>query len=174
LAATAKLNSRPSPILSPVPRLALDADRLLIRDKYLRILALEAIALSLILSATLYVLAGSPYGAAALLAPPAIVSAKWLGWEARRRRRVMRVYRVVGASSIIAPVIGGLGGYHPSIDVKLTLVEAAHLDHLVRYIDYEERRRGERVVLILDEDGGVLASASLDRPPRLETLRSLG
>jgi hypothetical protein len=44
----------------------------------------------------------------------------------------------------------------------------------VRYIDYDSRRVGERLLLVLDRKGRVLASSPLSRPVDVDLLVRIG
>jgi hypothetical protein len=152
-----------------------DVDRLLLHDKYLRILAVEMLTLFPLLAAALYIFTGNKYLAAILILPATITLPIWLRWEARRKRRVMGVFSVESVWDVVLPLSNNHGlHYAPSLGARLTIVDAVHGSVRVRYVDYNERRRGERVILILDDVGRVLASASVNNPPSLDTITKLG
>ncbi|MCS7145111.1 MAG: hypothetical protein NZ938_00240 [Aigarchaeota archaeon] len=154
---------------------ATEASRLLLHDKYLRILALEVSVLFPILSTSLYFFLNNIFVALLPLLPALAVLYAWLRREADRRRRTMGIFRVVAVREIVAPFARGNEPLQSlSIGVRLTIVDAARKSIVVRYVDYERRERGERLLLILDGDGRVLAAAPLSRPPKLEVVLSLG
>ncbi|MEM0482490.1 MAG: hypothetical protein QXM16_06370 [Nitrososphaerota archaeon] len=152
-----------------------DVDRLLLHDKYLRILAVEMLTLFPLLAAALYIFTGNQYLASSLIPPAMITLPIWLKWESRRKRRVMKVFSVESVWDVVLPLSNNHGlHYAPSLGAKFTIVDAVHGSVRVRYVDYSERREGESVILILDDLGRVLAAASVDRPPSLDTITKLG
>ncbi|MEM0382506.1 MAG: hypothetical protein QW580_07630 [Nitrososphaerota archaeon] len=156
-----------------LPR-ANDVNRLLLHDRYLRILAVEVLTLFPLLSVISYIFLHNLSLALSLLIPSIVALPAWLRWEARRKRRFMRIFQVVSVKQVVAPLMGIHEAYHAlSIGVRLTVVDAAHGSMLVSYVDFEERRMGEKVILILDCRGRVLAAASMDRPLSLDMLTGL-
>ncbi|GBC71756.1 hypothetical protein HRbin02_01544 [Candidatus Calditenuaceae archaeon HR02] len=153
---------------------ACDVERLLLHDKYLRIFAVEILTLFPLLATALYIYTGNQFLAAPLLLPAIITLPMWLRLEARRRKRVMKIFQVENIRDIVLPLSCVSEAYYtPAVGVKFTIVDAVHESRTVRYVDYEERRKGERVILILDGCGRVLASASVDRPPSIDTISKL-
>ncbi len=152
-----------------------DVDRLLLHDKYLRILAVEMLTLFPLLATALYIFTGNQLLAASLIPPAIITLPIWLRWESRRKRRVMGVFSVENARDVILPISSHHGlHYAPLLGARFTIVDAVRESTRVRYLDYSERVRGERVILILDDLGRVLAASSMNRPPRLDTVTRLG
>jgi hypothetical protein len=110
-----------------------------------------------------------------LVVPSLLIATYWIVWELRRKKRRLRLCQVTRAEVLTrgtAPL--GMAGSLISIDYVYYLVEICCGDLRVRYIDFEERRVGETLVVLLDHKNRVLAVAPLSRPPRIEILKKLG
>lgn len=155
--------------------IATSVERLLLRDRYTRILAAEMLALLSTLSASVHIFIGDETISLSLLVPIILVVISWIRWETRRKRRFMKIFQVKRVHSITLPLtLGNTTHFAPLICTRFEAVEAVNESMTVRYVDYEDRRVGEKVLLIFDGGGRVLAVAPLDRPPRLDVVSRLG
>jgi hypothetical protein len=110
-----------------------------------------------------------------LVVPSFLIAVYWIVWELRRKKRRLRLCQVARVEVLTrgaAPL--GVAGSLISIDYVYYLVEICCGEFRDRYIDFEERRVGETLVVLLDYKNRVVAVAPLSRPPRIEILKKLG
>lgn len=153
---------------------ATSVERLLLRDKYLRILALEVISLFLLLSITVNLFFNDFNLSLFLLTPAIITLPAWIIQEIQRKKRTIGVFKVLKIVNVIGPFVEHRTPvYAFTIGVKFTIVEAVHGLQHIRYLDYLERRLGEQVLIVLDSRKRVIAAQSLNSLLSLETLMKL-
>jgi hypothetical protein len=63
--------------------------------------------------------------------------------------------------------------FFPPLTLRLTIVECSSRHGVAKYVDYDTRRVGEKLLLILDRKGRVLASAPLSKPVDVQILMRL-
>jgi hypothetical protein len=150
-------------------------ERLYTRDKYLRLLAAElSIGLPLISMVSVVFLRNPLLGLVPLLTAVVVLSA-WIIWESERGKRRAGIFEVtrVGEALILLNM-RPRSWLFPAVTLSLTAVECLGEMGSVRYIDYDSRRVGERLLLVLDRKGRVLASSPLSRPVDVDLLVRIG
>ncbi|MCS7118332.1 MAG: hypothetical protein NZ957_06070 [Thaumarchaeota archaeon] len=159
---------------------AVSFERLYFTDRMKRVLFVELIASTsvvVVLMAAINRLSleGAVLGAAIVTA----LALTWSRWETKRRTRRLTLATVVRTffsyrreqrpptlplGPILYPYVAPVRGY---------LVEAATKEGLIRYMDHEPRSEGERLLLLLDGRGRVLATSRVSAGVRLDLLLRL-
>lgn len=109
-----------------------------------------------------------------LIVSSAIIGAWWIVWELKRKKRRLRKCRVVSIkvlTHIATPT--GIAGSLISMGYVYYLVEIVCNELNVKYIDFEERRIGDILVVLFDHNNRVIAVAPISNPPRIEILKKL-
>jgi len=110
-----------------------------------------------------------------LIIPSSLIAIHWIMWELKRKKRRLKLCQVTRVEVYTRSAIPlGIAGSLVSIDYMYYLVEISCRELKVTYIDFEERRIGENLVVLLDHRNRVIAVAPLGSPPRLEILKKLG
>jgi hypothetical protein len=149
-------------------------ERLYRLDNYLRILAAE-LSLGLpTLSIISVTLLANLYSASVLLIASVVVLYFWIRWEFSRRRRRAAVFEVTRVTETFIH-LGSRSRiwFFPPLTLRLTIVECSSRHGVAKYVDYDTRRVGEKLLLILDRKGRVLASAPLSKPVDVQILMRL-
>ncbi|MEM3808101.1 MAG: hypothetical protein QW413_05880, partial [Nitrososphaerota archaeon] len=109
-----------------------------------------------------------------LIAASTLIGLWWVGWELKRKKRRLSVCRVINVrmlTHVTAPA--GIVGSLISMEYVYYLIEIVCNGINVKYIDFEERRIGETLVVLLDHNNRVVAVAPISNPPRIEILKKL-
>ncbi|MEM2932453.1 MAG: hypothetical protein QXI61_06395 [Nitrososphaerota archaeon] len=109
-----------------------------------------------------------------LIAASTLIGLWWVGWELKRKKRRLSVCRVINVrmlTHVTAPT--GIAGSLISMEYVYYLIEIVCNGINVKYIDFEERRIGETLVVLLDHNNRVVAVAPISNPPRIEILKKL-
>lgn len=109
-----------------------------------------------------------------LIISSALIGAYWAAWELKRKKRRLRLCRVINVQVLarsMAPT--GIAGSLISMEYLYYLVEIVCNGVNTKYIDFEERRIGEILVVLLDQKNKVVAVTPISRPPRIEILKKL-
>gem|GEM_PF-701918 len=123
------------------------------------------------------------HGLAVLAAVSSVIAALWIRWELGRKRRKLAVGTVLRTLDLVRGtevprfhVIAGNPvprGQQAPGPVRGFVVDAEVNGTRIRYIDHSPRSRGERVLLLLDGKGEVIASAGSESRVPLELLMKL-
>ncbi|MCS6788505.1 MAG: hypothetical protein NZ733_04350 [Aigarchaeota archaeon] len=160
---------------------AVSFERLLLSDRMKRVLFAELMASTALVAVLMAAVNRLPFEGAVVGGVVATaVAVVWARWEAGRRLRRLTTATVVRTflshvrdhrhpplpfGPFIHPYVQPLRGY---------LVEAMTRNGPIRYVDHEPRTEGERVLLLLDGRGRVLAASRAGDGVRLDLLLRLG
>jgi len=156
-------------------RIAESFEMLLSRDLFLRTLFLELFLIFGSSAIILGIFSTNLLPALILVIPSSLIAIHWVTWEFKRKKRRLRICQVTRVEALTrsTPPLGTSGSLI-SIDYMYYLVEISCKGFKVKYTDFEERRIGETLVILLDHKNRVMAVAPLSKPPRLEILKRLG
>ncbi|MCS7094959.1 MAG: hypothetical protein NZ988_04020 [Thaumarchaeota archaeon] len=159
---------------------AVSFERLYLTDRMTRVLFAELLASTsvvAVLMASINYL--SPEGALLIGLIVAVILLNWGRWEVARRSRklvlavIIRTFFTLRLESKPAVPPFGSGSNSHTSSSRGYLVEAKTKDTVIRYTDHEPRSEGERIFMILDGKGRVLATSKIGNGVKLDLLLRL-